>query len=163
MTSTWRSSGWPYPTETVGGSQAKNRSVGGDVPAWRPRQSASSMAMFVAPSVGSVTRRRQAFAAIAAMVPRVSSALRTPPQIRLARGARLIQAPHRRADGRRRRDRGVLLRLARDLDHRVAELVERLLGLRLGGLDHQRLFDDEREIRRGRIEAEIQQPLGDVR
>src|SRR5207249_8279030 len=58
-TSTCRSSGWPYPTDTVGGSHAKKRTVGGEVPAWRPRQSASSIAMLVAPSHGSVTRRRQ--------------------------------------------------------------------------------------------------------
>src|SRR6185436_21062732 len=33
---------------------------GGDVPAWRPRQSASSIAMLVAPSAGSVTSSRHA-------------------------------------------------------------------------------------------------------
>src|SRR2546428_1385054 len=56
--STSRPRGWPKPSETVGGSHAKNLSVGGAVPARRPRDSASSIAMFVAPSTGSVTSRR---------------------------------------------------------------------------------------------------------
>jgi hypothetical protein len=43
----------------VGGVHAKKRIVGGEVPTWRPRQTASSIAMFVAPSEGSVTSRRQ--------------------------------------------------------------------------------------------------------
>src|SRR6059036_864415 len=57
--STSRPGGWPNPSDTVGGSHAKNRSVGGEVSARRPSDSASSIAMFVAPSVGSVTSRRQ--------------------------------------------------------------------------------------------------------
>src|SRR6266508_5649070 len=57
--STSRPRGWPKPSDTVGGCHAKNRSVGGDVSARQPSDSASSIAMFVAPSVGSVTSRRQ--------------------------------------------------------------------------------------------------------
>src|SRR5207247_180449 len=52
-------SGWPKPSDTVGGSHAKNLSVGGEVSVRRPSESASSIAMFVAPSVGSVTSKRQ--------------------------------------------------------------------------------------------------------
>src|SRR3989442_4561642 len=55
---TARQGGWRKPSEAVGGSQAKNLRVGGGVPARRPRDSASSIAMFVAPSTGSVTSRR---------------------------------------------------------------------------------------------------------
>src|SRR5713101_8060552 len=58
FTSTSRPRGWPKPSDTVGGSHAKNRSVGGEESARRPTDSASSIAMFVAPSVGSVTSRR---------------------------------------------------------------------------------------------------------
>jgi len=43
----------------VGGAHAKKRTVGGEAPARRPSQTASSIAMFAAPSVGSVTSRRQ--------------------------------------------------------------------------------------------------------
>src|SRR6266446_7881378 len=56
--STSRPGGWPNPSDTVGGSHAKNRSVGSEASARRPTDSASSIAMFVAPSVGSVTSRR---------------------------------------------------------------------------------------------------------
>src|SRR5215510_3697563 len=66
--STCRSSGWPYPSETVGGAHAKKRRVGGDVPAWRPRQSASSIAMLVAPSAGSVTSSRHARGVIGSLL-----------------------------------------------------------------------------------------------
>ena len=57
---------------------------------------------------------------------------------------------------------GALGRIARDLEHRLDELVERLLRLGLGRLDHQRLGDDEREVDRRRVEVVVHQPLGDV-
>src|SRR5207247_10718706 len=52
---------------------------------------------------------------------------RTPPEVRLARGARLVQASHRCRHRRARPDPRVPRGLARDLAHRVAELIERLL------------------------------------
>ena len=52
------SSGWPYPSEIAGGRQPKNRIVGGLVFARRLTSSASSRAMFAAPSIGAVTSNR---------------------------------------------------------------------------------------------------------
>ena len=46
--------------------------------------------------------------------------------------------------------------------HRVRELVERLEVFRLRRLDHDRLFDDQREVDRRRVEAVVEQPLRDV-
>ena len=63
---------------------------------------------------------------------------------------------------RRVQDVGVGRRLARDREHRLAELVQPLLRLGLGRLDHQRLGDDQREVDRRRVEAVVHQPLGDV-
>src|SRR5215831_19624220 len=156
----------------VGGDQAKKRSVGGEPWRSRPSSSASSSAMFAAPSSGSVTsnlnwvtlvparraypsspspprgegRARRAHPSISAPgggegrgegeCPRPTR--RRPLEPRLARGSRLIEPAHRRRDRRLVDQVRVLLRLARDLNHRVAELVERLLRLRLRGLDHQR-------------------------
>ena len=50
--------------------------------------------------------------------------------------------------------------LLADGDHRVAEPVELGEVLGLGGLDHQRARDGERH--RGRVEAVVDEPLGDV-
>jgi len=71
------------------------------------------------------------------------------------------------AEGRRHleaRDPVLDLRdgLARDREHRVAELVEHLFRLGLRWLDHQRLGDDEREVDRRRMEAVVHQPFRDV-
>ena len=49
-----------------------------------------------------------------------------------------------------------------DLQQRVGEGVERFLAFGLGRLDHQRFRHDQREIDRRRVEAVVQQPLGDV-
>ena len=51
---------------------------------------------------------------------------------------------------------------ARDRQHRLAELVERLHRLGLGRLDHQRLGHDQREVDGRRVEVVVHQPLGDV-
>ena len=59
-------------------------------------------------------------------------------------------------------DLGISSALFRDADHRVGERVERLAALGLGGLDHERLVDDQREVDRRRVEAVVHQPLGDV-
>ena len=80
----------------------------------------------------------------------------------LAGGAGLVEAADRGGDGRCVDGVGVGLGLAGDPDHRVAELVQRLLRLRLGGLDHERLLDDQREVDRRGVEAEVEEPLGDV-
>ena len=57
---------------------------------------------------------------------------------------------------------GVGLGLGEDLLDRFGEGVEALLGLGLGRLDHQRLVDQEREVDGRRVEAEVEQALGEV-
>ena len=57
---------------------------------------------------------------------------------------------------------GSSARLAQDLGDRVGEGVERLLRLRLGRLDQQRLVDEQREVDRRRVEAVVEQALGEV-
>ena len=57
---------------------------------------------------------------------------------------------------------GLLGSLARDLQHRLGKGVQRLLGLGLRRLDHQRFGDDQREIDRRRVESVVHQPLRDV-
>ena len=64
--------------------------------------------------------------------------------------------------GRVAGDLRVLARLAQDLRDRVGERVERLLRLRLGRLDEQRLVDEQREVDRRRVVAVVEQPLGEV-
>ena len=49
-----------------------------------------------------------------------------------------------------------------DPPHDLHEAIERLAGLGLGGLDHERLLDDEREVDGGRVDALVQDGLGDV-
>ena len=49
-----------------------------------------------------------------------------------------------------------------DAQHRRGERVERFLRLRLRGLDHQRLWHDEREVHRGRVETLVEQRLRKV-
>ncbi len=74
----------------------------------------------------------------------------------------LVEAPHRRRVGGGARDLGVLGSLAQDRRDRLGEGVERLPGLGLGRLDHQRLLDEQREVDRRRVEAEVEQALGEV-
>ena len=57
---------------------------------------------------------------------------------------------------------GSLAASPHDRQHRLGERVQRLLRLGLGGLDHQRLGHDQREVDRRRVEAVVHQPLGDV-
>ena len=81
---------------------------------------------------------------------------------RPAAGRRLVEATNR---GRVRRVAGdlrVALGLGEDLLDRVRQRVEALLGLRLSGLEHQRLVDQQREVDGRRVKAEVEQPLGDV-
>ena len=46
--------------------------------------------------------------------------------------------------------------------HDVDEAVERLEALGLGRLDHERLLDDQREVDRRRMDAVVEDRLGDV-
>ncbi len=55
---------------------------------------------------------------------------------------------------------GRLVHLGPDRDHCVAEPVQLGKVLALGGLDHQGAGD--REGHRGRVEAVVDEPLGDV-
>src|SRR5687768_1004836 len=82
---------------------------------------------------------------------------------------RPFAARHRRRGVRRVLERVVLAieaavgdraDLLADLDHRVDETVELVLRLALGRLDHQRA--GHREAERRRMEAEVDQALGDV-
>ena len=59
-------------------------------------------------------------------------------------------------DGRR------LSGLRSDFPHYIDERVDCFLGLRLGRLYHDGLMEQEREINRRSMEAEIEQSLGNV-
>ena len=74
----------------------------------------------------------------------------------------LVEAADRGRVGRLLGDLGVVLGLGEDLLDRVGEGVEALLGLGLGRLDHQRLVDQQREVDGRRVEAEVEQALGEV-
>ena len=52
--------------------------------------------------------------------------------------------------------------MRRQVDHHVDKLVERLLALGLGGLDHHRLRHDQWEVDRRRVKPTVDQRLGDV-
>src|SRR6195256_6114171 len=109
--------------------------------------SASSSAILAAPSSGSVTTSRKLTTTRRAhptdsLSPRArgpgsggrvpSPHLRWRPlEARLAGVDRLVEAAHRRPHGRLVNQVRIFRRLPRDLDHRVAELGERLLRLRL--------------------------------
>src|SRR4051812_35706400 len=80
----------------------------------------------------------------------------------VAVGRNLVEAPHRRRVRSALRDARVLARLVQDRVDRLGESIERLAGLRLGRLDHQRLVDQEWEIDRRRVHAEVEQALRDV-
>ena len=80
----------------------------------------------------------------------------------MARGAGLVQAADGRGQRRLVQQLGALLDLFGDGEHRVGEGVERLLALGLRGLDHQRAADHQRKVDRRRVEAVVQQPLGNV-
>src|SRR4051794_8330702 len=77
-------------------------------------------------------------------------------------GARLVEPAHRRRVRRVARDLRVLGALAQDVRDGVGEGVERLLRLRLGRLDEQRLVDEQREVDGRRMEAVVEQPLGEI-
>ena len=74
----------------------------------------------------------------------------------------LVETPHGRGVRSFERHLGILGGLPQDLGDRFGEAVERLARLRLGGLDHQRLLDQQREVDRRRVIAEVQETLGQV-
>src|SRR3954452_22309701 len=75
---------------------------------------------------------------------------------------RLVEPADRRRVRRVAGDLRVLGALAQDVGDRVGERVERLLRLRLGRLDEQRLVDEQREVDRRRVEAVVEQALGEI-
>ena len=81
---------------------------------------------------------------------------------RVAGGGGLVEPPDRRRVRRVPGDLGILAGLAQDLRDDLGEPVERLLRLGLGRLDQQRLVDDQREVDGRRVDAEVEQPLGEV-
>ena len=74
----------------------------------------------------------------------------------------LVEPAHGRGVRRALRDLGILDGLCEYRGDRVSEGVERLPGLGLGRLDHQRLLHQQREVHGGRVKAEVEQPLGEV-
>src|ERR1700691_4397018 len=74
----------------------------------------------------------------------------------------LVQAAHGRAVWGAAGDLGVLCRLLEYRGDRFCERVERLLGLGLRRLDHQRLVHQQREVHGRRVKAEVEQALGEV-
>src|SRR6266853_533205 len=100
----------------AGGSHAKNRRVGGEERARRPSHTASSIAMFAAPSVGSVTSKRQVSVTAIASHGTVMDA--------------------RRSRARRSVDDG----LVDELTEQLAKLTLPRSGLRLGHQDGHQLL-----------------------
>ncbi len=85
-----------------------------------------------------------------------------PAQPRLARGPSFIEPGQSRevrcaADQVRR-----LLGFAEDFLDGFHESVERLLGLGLGRLDHERAADDQGKVHRRRVDAVVDQALGEI-
>src|SRR5207244_9921191 len=95
-------------------------------------------------------------------IPLDSRAFGPPAQHRAARRARLIEAGEPRRVRRLAHARGVAACLLCDRKHGVGELVERLLGLGLGRLDHEGALHHQREVDGGRVEAVVEEALGDV-
>ena len=85
-----------------------------------------------------------------------------PSQHRLARGGDFIHAAGPGPVGRVLDQLRVGFDLFGDGDHGVDELVELQLALGLGGLDHERAVHDQREAHGVRMEAVIDEALGDV-
>src|SRR5678815_3472629 len=85
-----------------------------------------------------------------------------PAENRAPGGSRLVQAPH--ASGVRRVPDAfwLLACLPRDRSHGGDELIQGFAGFGFGRLDHHRTLDDQRKVDRGRVEAVVEQPLGNV-
>ena len=54
------------------------------------------------------------------------------------------------------------VREVEELQVRVRRLIERFARFGLGGLEHQRLVHDQREVHRRRVHAAVDRALGDV-
>src|SRR5918995_6026907 len=87
--------------------------------------------------------------------------LRTPTDDGPLRGARLVEAPDRRGVRRAPRYLRILAGLLQDRPHHRREVVETLLGLGLGRLDHERLLDQKREVDGRWVNPVVEHPLGD--
>ena len=95
--------------------------------------------------------------------PRPARVLGDPFDIELAIGAGLVEAlvfggVRRRGDTAP----GSLCGLLRDLQERIDELIERFLGFRFGGLDHERFRHNQWEIRGWGVDAEIEEAFGNI-
>src|SRR6185436_7537323 len=83
-------------------------------------------------------------------------------QVELFRGADVVQPADRQSIRGALHLRGILFGLALNRNHRLDEPVELLLRLGLGRLDQQALRHEQREVSGRRVEAVIEQPLGEV-
>src|SRR6185503_19646703 len=83
-------------------------------------------------------------------------------QIQLLRGTDVVQPADRQSIRGALDLRGILFGLPLNRNHRRDEAVELLFRLRLGRLDQQALRYQQREVSGGRVEAVIEQPLGEV-
>ena len=80
----------------------------------------------------------------------------------LARGRGFVQAAHRQPDRRVRQTLRIGLALGDDLMQGVHIRVQGFLALGFRGLGHQAFLDDQREVDGRRMEAPVQQGLGNV-
>jgi len=88
--------------------------------------------------------------------------LLAPAQVGLAGGAGRVDAPDERFVRRAFDEGGVRVDLARDGVQRGGEVVQCFLVLRLGRLGHQALLHHLRPVDGRRVEAVVDQALGDV-
>src|SRR4029078_3569683 len=84
-----------------------------------------------------------------------TSRARSPAELQMSRRPCLVESPDGRGDGRLVQELGVLVRLAVGTAEPLGERVERLHRLGLRRLDHQRLLDDQREVDRRWVVAEV--------
>ena len=80
----------------------------------------------------------------------------------LTGGAHLIEAAHWRGRRGLLEDGEVTAGFFGNRQHRRDKAVECLLALGFGWLDHQRFWHNQREVNRRRVEAEVDQPFGNV-
>src|SRR6185503_19377574 len=84
------------------------------------------------------------------------------PEVGPACRGRLVEAPDWRGAWRPLELVGRRLGLLGDAVHDLDEVVQRLERPGLGRLDHQRLLHDQREVDRGRVDAVVEDRLGNV-
>ena len=88
--------------------------------------------------------------------------LRGPPDLEHSRRTDFIDSGDRGVVRGRADQIGVPLGFPCDGEHGVAELFDLFRTDTLGGLDHQRAVDDEREAHGRWVEAVVEEPFGDV-